>query len=133
MNNLNKDIGKRLKQVREIMNEGSKLTAEQFAYLLGETRDKIANYESGRAALPVRILYELFNRGISVEFILAGTGSIFADNEAGKIFESKISDRKSKQKKYSTNDVKVVKIKSSDTHLTNHLIIENVAAGKIEG
>ncbi len=133
MENLNKDIGKRLRQVREIMNEGSKLSAEQFAYLLGETRDKIANYESGRAALPVRILYELFNRGISVEFILTGNGSIFAENEAGKLFESKISNLSEKRKKHSIDDVKVVKLKNNVRFDTKNINIENVAAGKIEG
>ena len=115
------------------MNEGSKLSAEQFAYLLGETRDKIANYESGRAALPVRILYELFNRGISVEFILTGNGSIFADNEAGKLFESKISNLSEKRKKHSIDDVKVVKLKNNVRFDTKDINIEKVAAGKIEG
>ena len=132
MENINKEIGKRLKKVREIMNEGGKLSAEQFAYLLGETRDKIANYESGRASLPVRVLYELYNRGINPQFLLSGEGSIFADNTAGKEFERKINERNSKIKKFSINDVEIENVSLNAENINSNYKIENVAAGKIK-
>lgn len=132
MENFNKEIGKRLRKVREIMNEGGKLSAEQFAYLLGETRDKIANYESGRASLPVRVLYELYNRGINPQFLLSGEGSIFADNDIGKAFEKKINERNIKIKKYSINDVVIEDVNVNSNEITTNYRIENVAAGKIE-
>ncbi len=90
-------MGKRLREVREIFNEGGKVSTTQFAYVLSETRDRISNYENGRSAIPVKLLYELYNRGINPTYIITGDGEIFANNEAGNIFKEKIRTRISYQ------------------------------------
>ncbi|HOM04659.1 MAG TPA: helix-turn-helix transcriptional regulator [Candidatus Kapabacteria bacterium] len=79
-----KHIGRRLRIVRSIFNEGKKLSTEQFAHLLGETRDNIANYEHARASVPARVLIELYKRGINPTWVLTGDGDIFANNSQGK-------------------------------------------------
>jgi len=93
MNSYSEEVGARLRQVRSIFNEGGKLSADQFAFLLGESRDKIANYELGRAGLPVRVLYELYKRGINPIYIIAGEGSVFADNIEGENFKEKVKEK----------------------------------------
>jgi len=79
-----------LRLIRNVFNEGGKLTADQFAFLLGETRDKITNYELGRASIPIRLLYELYNRGINPIYLITGEGSCFAANKAGQEFAAKM-------------------------------------------
>ena len=86
-------IGRRLREVREIFNEGGKISTTQFAYLLSETRDRISNYENGRSAVPIKLLYELYLRGINPNYIITGEGEVFADNDAGKIFISKVQSK----------------------------------------
>lgn len=93
MDEINYFVGQKLREVRHIFNEGKKLSAEQFAYLMGETRDRIANYESGRAAVPVRLLYALYQRGINPVYLLSGEGDIFADNGAGREFRQRLESR----------------------------------------
>jgi hypothetical protein len=94
MENLNKNIGKRLKEVRMLFNEGDWLSGDQFGHLLGVSGDKIRNYESGRSAVPVRLLAELYRRGINPVFLIAGEGSVFADNEEGRRMAHRIDGRK---------------------------------------
>jgi len=79
-----KNIGQRLRFVRSIFNEGKKLSTEQFAHLLGESRDNIANYEHARASIPARVLIELYKRGINPTWVLTGDGDVFANNLPGK-------------------------------------------------
>ncbi len=81
----------RLRKIRNISNEGTKLSARQFAFLLGETTDKVLNYENGRAAVPVQLLINLYRRGFNPVYILTGEGSMFADNEQGRILSEKLS------------------------------------------
>ncbi len=90
MENLNKEIGERIRFIRSIFNEGGKLSANQFAHLLGETVHKILNYESGRVAVPPSFLLNLYKRGINPIFIISGEGSIFAPNTAGIELRRKI-------------------------------------------
>ncbi len=90
MQNLNKEIGERLRFIRSIFNEGGKLSATQFARLLGETMHKILNYELGRAQLPPSLLVTLYRRGINPIFILTGEGSFFAPNQAGRELKDKL-------------------------------------------
>jgi len=90
MDELNQAIGKRLRLVRYIFNEGGKLSAQQFAFLLNETRDKIISYELGRSSIPVRMLIELYKRGINIIWLLTGEGEIFAKNGAGRRFKHSI-------------------------------------------
>lgn len=95
MSDINISAGNRLRQIREIINEGGKLSAEQFGFILNESKDKIINYELGRTAIPLRILYELYVRGINPIFIITGEGEIFSNNDKGaelrKIFERKLA------------------------------------------
>ncbi len=84
------EIGKRLRFVRSIFNEGGKLSASQFAHLLNETVHKILNYENGRASVSAELLITLYHRGINPIFILTGEGSIFAPNEEGEKFARRL-------------------------------------------
>ncbi len=95
MEELNKDIGRRLREIRFIANEGSKLSARQFAFLLGETSDKILNYENGRASVSVSLLINLYRRGFNPIYILTGEGNIFADNEEGVALQLTLQDKSS--------------------------------------
>ena len=81
---LQKEVGQRLREVREIFYEGNKLSARLFANTLGETKDNIANYENGKANIPNRLLIALYYKGFNPVYILTGEGSVFADNERGK-------------------------------------------------
>lgn len=84
MSDLNLEIGNRLREIRDIFHEGVKLSADQFAFVLDETGDKVRNYELGRAAVSIRMLHKLYEKGINPTYIITGEGDIFADNEAGK-------------------------------------------------
>ncbi len=120
MKDLNREIGERLKGIRHIFNDGKKLSAEQFGHLLGESRDNIANYESGRAGLPVRLLYELYFRGVCPTWLITGLGSVFADNDEGKKFNERILLRNvSISNVYKLNENELQKVK-----------VLKVAAGK---
>jgi len=90
---INADVGNRLREIRALFNEGGKISAAQFAYLLNTSRDKIANYESGRSSLPLEIVYLLYQRGINPIYLICGEGSMFASNSEGKKFELKINTR----------------------------------------
>lgn len=90
---LNIEIGERLRRIRHLANEGGKLSAKQFAYLLDETADKILNYESGRAAISISLLIKLYRRGFNPIYLLTGEGSCFADNEQGLILQNKVDSR----------------------------------------
>lgn len=90
MSEYDKKVGERLQSIRSIFNEGAKLSARQFAYLLNTTRDRIANYETGRSSIPVSVLYSLYIRGINPVYLISGEGSLFAENEAGRVFKQKI-------------------------------------------
>ncbi|MBX3044134.1 MAG: helix-turn-helix transcriptional regulator [Candidatus Kapabacteria bacterium] len=122
-------VGERLKKIRFIFNEGGKLSADQFAFLLGETRDKIANYELGRAGLPIRVLLELYRRGISPIYLISGEGSIFSDNNEGKNFKHRISEKVKSGWKFSQQSMDILY-----TALGSEVDFSNVklAAGKVE-
>lgn len=117
MSGSNLDIGNRLKEIRNIFNEGSKLSAEQFAYLLEETGDRIRNYELGRAGIPVRLLYNLYHRGYNPIYIITGEGSVFAPNQKGKEVEENFN-----KKQFILTKMKIVKENSDN--------LVKVAAGK---
>lgn len=128
MEKLFEEMGERLRQVRLIFNEGTKLTANQFAHLLDESGDKIRNYELGRAAIPARLLLNLYRRGISPVYLLAGEGSIYAENEAGRKFQSIVEAKQSKM-----NELKILSNQLSDYDIDEQeTIVLSVAAGKIE-
>ncbi|MDT3739754.1 MAG: helix-turn-helix transcriptional regulator [Candidatus Kapabacteria bacterium] len=132
MSTFSEEVGERLKQIRFIFNEGGKLSADQFAFILGETRDKIANYELGRAGLPVRVLFELYKRGINPVYIISGEGSIFADNYAGGNFRLKISEKVNLGWKFSEESLKILmpSLELDKAKLSKPAI--KLAAGRIE-
>ncbi|MDC1068023.1 helix-turn-helix transcriptional regulator [Candidatus Kapabacteria bacterium] len=90
MNQLQKLSGNRLKNIREIFNEGSKLSANQFAFLLDESADRIRNCELGRTSISIDILKKLYERGINPSYIITGEGDIFTDTPTGKELRNKI-------------------------------------------
>lgn len=83
MENFANESGQRLRNLREILNEGGKLSAEQFAFITNESQDKIINYELGRSAIPIKLLYEIYKRGFNPNYIISGIGSIFLDDDKG--------------------------------------------------
>lgn len=87
-------IGKRVKLIRNIINEGGKLSVEQFAYILDETGDKLRNYELGRASVPNRVLQTLYARGISITFIVTGEGDVFNTTPAGVKLKKVVAAKK---------------------------------------
>ena len=96
MENFAIESGQRLRNLREILNEGGKLSADQFAFIINESQDKIINYELGRSAIPIKLLYEIYKRGFNPNYIISGTGSIFLDDEHGQklksVFEYKLQN-----------------------------------------
>ncbi|MDX9790065.1 MAG: helix-turn-helix transcriptional regulator [Candidatus Kapabacteria bacterium] len=124
-------VGDRLKKIRFIFNEGGKLSADQFAFLLGETRDKIANYELGRAGLPIRVIYELYKRGINPVYLISGEGSIFADNYEGQNFRARVAIKVKSGWKFSQQslDILLPSLEIDKDKLVN--IELKLAAGKI--
>ncbi len=114
MNDLKKEIGKRLREIRLVFLDGAKVSASQFAEALGETKDNIANYENGRANAPNRLLLSLYKRGFNPAYILSGEGSMFADNEKGrelkKIVESKKKGKKEKEKDIDYSKISVLEL-----------------------
>lgn len=90
MENLQIEIGDRIKQARQIINEGHKLSLVQLAEMLGETRDRLFNYENGRSAVPNHILVNLYQRGINPIYILTGEQEIFATNASGIALKLKV-------------------------------------------
>jgi hypothetical protein len=128
---INQVIGMRIRQVRHIFNEGTKLSAEQFGHLLNETRDRIMNYELGRAAVPLRMLIELYNRGINPLYLLTGDGELFADNPPGRRLQRQIQEKNTipKTKQTYIRNIRKLKINPEDYDLQTPVI--KVAAGKI--
>jgi len=95
MESLNKEIGQRLRYIRSIFNEGVKLSANQFAHILGESVHKILNYESGRVQVPPSFLLNLYRRGVNPIFILSGEGEIYAPNAEGMEFKRRLEAKRS--------------------------------------
>jgi len=69
----NKEIGSRLRQIREHLGE----TQTVFAERLGLSRDDIANYERGRCDIPTRVLAELDRLGFNMSWVVNGEGEMF--------------------------------------------------------
>jgi hypothetical protein len=83
MEELNKKIGERLREIRNTYISKYKISVSQFADMFSETRDKITNYETGRSQIPVSLLVDLYNYGINPVYILTGEESVFATNSKG--------------------------------------------------
>ncbi|MFA6569844.1 MAG: hypothetical protein WCT77_01260 [Bacteroidota bacterium] len=93
MDSLQKEIGKRLKEIRKIYLDGTSVSARQLAENIGETKDNIANYENGKANVPNRVMIALYNKGFNPVYILTGENSMFADNTAGKALNAIIKEK----------------------------------------
>ena len=133
MDEYNKKAGQRLKKIRKIFNEGSKLSAKQFGFLLGMNRDKIANYESGRSSIPVSLIYSLYIRGINPIFLISGEGSVFADNQAGREFKERIERKmRSRNSNVLTNVREVPADVLDEIDELNNSKRYKAAAGKIK-
>ncbi|HRP03186.1 MAG TPA: helix-turn-helix transcriptional regulator [Candidatus Kapabacteria bacterium] len=93
MENISVETGQRLRNLREILNEGGKLSAEQFAFLINESRDRIINYELGRSSIPIKLLYEIYKRGFNPNYIISGEGSLFTNNNNGNKIKELITEK----------------------------------------
>ena len=69
-----KEIGARLRQIREHLVETQTVFAQRF----GLSRDDVANYERGRCDIPTRVLAQLDRMGINLSWLLNGLGEMFA-------------------------------------------------------
>ena len=105
MENVNQEIGNRLREIRDIFHEGVKLSADQFAFILDETGDKIRSYELGSAAVSVRLVLKFHEKGIRSTYIITGEGDIFADNKAGEKRRETIKKNFEKGKLESNNKI----------------------------
>ena len=74
MTDQNKEIGARLRQIREHLKE----TQEVFAVRFGLSRHDIANYELGRCDIPTRVLAELDRMGFNLSWMLNDRGEMFS-------------------------------------------------------
>ncbi len=72
MTDQNKEIGSRLRQIREHLGETQTVFAQRF----GLSRHDIANYELGRCDIPTRVLAKLDQMGFNVSWVLNGKGEI---------------------------------------------------------
>jgi hypothetical protein len=115
MKNEQKEIGKRLKDMRNIFNNGYKCSIEQFSEVLSESKYNISNYELGKANIPNRTLNSLYSVGINPIFILTGEGDAFAPNQAGK-------DLKEKCQKADKQDVEFLDLNELEAMSSEDLI-----------
>lgn len=122
---LHKEIGQRLKLIRHIIRDGSKISAREFGERFDETRDNIANYETGRAPVPIRLLHGLFYFGFNPIYLITGDGSFFAPNARGKELERKIS----LNKKINVYDPEALKAEILGETSPKKLPVYKVAAG----
>lgn len=127
---LKKEMGLRLRQIRKIFNEGGKLSAEQFAYIFGETTDKILNYELGRASIPLSLLVDLYYRGFNPIYILTGKEGIFAKNAEGRKRKKQLDARNVDVPNSKTDEV--TNINQIDASDKTKIPIISVAAGKMD-
>jgi len=88
----NKEIGQRIKLFRSLYNKGKPLSSAQLAHRLDEGPDKIRNYESGRSALPLRLLLKFHNQGLSMHYLLTGEGEMFSDTPEGLRLMSELEE-----------------------------------------
>jgi hypothetical protein len=126
---LNIQVGMRLRQIRMIFNEGKKLSTMQFAYLVDESPERMYNYEFGRAGIPVRVLLELYKRGINPIYLISGEGDVFAPNKAGIELKERINK---KQAKNQIGKTEITKIDVNPKELAFDTKVIKVAAGKIK-
>jgi len=73
----NKEIGVRLRQIREHLGETQTVFAKRF----GLSRHDIANYERGRCDIPTRVLAKLDQMGFNVSWVLNGGGYMFVKDK----------------------------------------------------
>jgi transcriptional regulator with XRE-family HTH domain len=74
MENIQEEIGARLKEIRNKYADKRKLSAAEFGELLGESKYNIGNYERGIASVPNRTLLALLNLGFNVNWLISGRG-----------------------------------------------------------
>ncbi|GAB5465422.1 MAG: hypothetical protein Kapaf2KO_08580 [Candidatus Kapaibacteriales bacterium] len=86
----NEAIGERLKTFRKFFLNGQQITSSQLAGLLDEKPDRIRNYESGRSAIPIRLVVALDEIGLSMNYLLTGEGLIFSSSEKGIELKSEL-------------------------------------------
>lgn len=81
-------IGKRLSAVRERLGESQAAFAARF----GLNRGNIDSYERGRADLPTKLIGQLIELGVNVEWLINGQGAIYRSPIAEESTANIISD-----------------------------------------
>lgn len=125
-----KEIGKRLKEIREKHYAKFKLSLNDLAEELNEKMFNIANYEAGKANLPNRVMVALYDKGFNPSYILTGKGSIYANNSAGD--ERRRQSGEEANNKQNTGSIYDINLsKMSDVELLDKVIEHNAAADDI--
>lgn len=123
-----KEIGRRLQEIRNIYNGGFKASIEQFSAELNENKYNISNYEAGKASIPNRVLFSLYEKGFNPIYILSGEGSYFAENDEGQKKSFGFNEN-------STNNIKIIDNSSFNKKIIGKLGKQasklNAAAGKL--
>ncbi len=82
---MQKEIGKRLGELKAVFKSGEPASTAEFAEELGEKTYNIGNYLNGKAGVPNRVQAALYRKGFNLNYLISGEGSPFADNPAGRL------------------------------------------------
>ena len=77
MSKQNEEVGSRLRQIREHLDESQTVFAERFDL----SRDDVANYERGLCDTPVKVLSELDRLGFNLSWVVNGEGEMLMPGE----------------------------------------------------
>ena len=72
MTTSNQEVGARLRQIRDHLNESQTVFAKRFDL----SRDDVANYERGLCDTPVKVLTELDRLGFNLSWVVNGEGEM---------------------------------------------------------
>lgn len=93
---IKKDIGKRFKQCRYML-LGEDAEQKDFASYLSQkgesfSKQNISDWETGKSLIALNAQIILVGIGISLNWLLSGEGTKYADNEAGKALSARFSE-----------------------------------------
>ena len=72
MRKQNKEVGSRLRQIRDHLDESQTMFAKRFDL----SRDDVSNYERGLCDTPVKVLAELDRIGFNLSWVVNGEGEM---------------------------------------------------------
>lgn len=78
-------MNERLREIRKSCQESQRAFAARF----GLVQQTYANYESGKADIPMQLLRQLSSAGINLNWLLSGQGSMYLDGKEGEVAPGK--------------------------------------------